>query len=54
MYLRCYSRLALGVALPSLAMWITPKEGSSQPSNDNTFCELKTIGNVEEMRSQQR
>lgn len=30
MYLACYSRLALGIALPSLALYLTPRTTTTE------------------------
>ena len=35
MYLACYSRLALGIALPSLALYLTPRTPSEGEETEN-------------------
>jgi hypothetical protein len=48
MYLACYSRLALGIALPSLALYLTPRiapgEEQQEPENIVTRARQKLGG----------
>ena len=49
MYLACYSRLALGIALPSLALYLTPRttpgeEQQREPENIITRARQKFGG----------
>jgi hypothetical protein len=49
MYIACYSRLALGIALPSLALYLTPRAAASgeeqqEPENIITRARQKLGG----------
>ena len=49
MHLLCHSRLILGITLPSLALWLTPR---SQAEEDNTTLTDRMASRVSSLRPQ--
>ena len=41
MYLACYSRLALGIALPSLALYLTPRTPPEGEETENIIARVR-------------
>jgi hypothetical protein len=51
MYLACYSRLALGLALPTLALYLTPRTAPEETENIVTRVRQRLAGSSGEVES---